>query len=56
MPPLFRVITAMMRPFFLNPEKGAEPGLFLATSDKMNKNQRQVLQALQGDISKRIIK
>ncbi|MBN1187528.1 MAG: SDR family NAD(P)-dependent oxidoreductase [Bacteroidales bacterium] len=35
MPPLFRMITAMMRPFFQNAKKGAEPGLFLATSDKM---------------------
>jgi len=35
MPPLFRIITAMMRPFFLSAKKGAEPGLFLATSEKM---------------------
>ncbi|NOX89465.1 MAG: SDR family oxidoreductase [Calditrichaeota bacterium] len=34
LPPLWRILTGMFRPFFLSPEKGAEPGIYLATSEE----------------------
>jgi hypothetical protein len=37
MPLLWRVLMGTMRPFFISAKKGAEPGIFLATSDKVEK-------------------
>jgi NAD(P)-dependent dehydrogenase (short-subunit alcohol dehydrogenase family) len=37
MPFLWRMLMGTMRPFFISAKKGAEPGIFLATSDKVEK-------------------